>query len=641
MDDVELDDEDLELLLTLETTNGNPGERSKDANAKAGGVGEAVVPKTEPRASRDKRAAGPPSTSRPPAPPPRGRGFEGVSQHNKSRRPTQGHQVVERGTHHAETLSRIRVAKPLMGSLVLRERASLFPYYKLGDLDRTSKDAFAGAWSTLGVIVEKSFPKEGSNGGKYLVVKLGDLEDATFSLFLFGDAFAVHSLKLEYGSLLLVQCAKCKVDEKTRSLSLSVTQGDQITKVGAARDFAVCKGTRRDGQKCTMWVNARHSEFCKYHASQALKKLKNAQMQARPMLGGSQLYAHQQKELLKHERARDEMIQRQRGAKSVKNLSSSQLVKFTDKYADSVGDYSGRGLGAIRAVAKGPLRLENRINPFSGPTSKANPRGERMVNLGAQRHGGLGAGGSASGGAGGGGRSGGKRRSDEISYSKALAFVKSIGGLPAPDPNTTTKITFCPKTTKAGTAAASSGAAGKRKRVMGGGGKENRQGQPGGQGRQEDRGGRDQGPDFLVERQKKRAAQQNKFLASFSQAREQSKGKRRVESLYRSEAEDQDFAERSQRLKPLIQKEGLTEQLVATHKVKTKEGVKRFWECAACGYRVTTINAKYPKGKCPKPNCGSDVFNKAGMVRAPKVRQARDEMRVRGKEQQKFLRSVR
>ena len=61
MDDVELDDEDLELLLTLETTNGNPGERSKDADAKAGGVGEAVVPKTEPRASRDKRAAGPPS----------------------------------------------------------------------------------------------------------------------------------------------------------------------------------------------------------------------------------------------------------------------------------------------------------------------------------------------------------------------------------------------------------------------------------------------------------------------------------------------------------------------------------------------------------------------------------------------------
>ena len=54
--------------------------------------------------------------------------------------------------------------------------------------------------------------------------------------------------------------------------SLSVFDNEQILKVGTATDFGICRGTRKDGTKCTMPVNIRLCEWCEYHAGEALKR---------------------------------------------------------------------------------------------------------------------------------------------------------------------------------------------------------------------------------------------------------------------------------------------------------------------------------------------------------------------------------
>ena len=264
------------------------------------------------------------------------------------------------GQHHAELLSGLRVARPVMGSLVVRERAALFPHIRLSCLERAPVQTLASGWSTLGCIVDKSFPKQGAKGNKYLVLKLSDLQtEDTVSVFLFGDAFSEHGLKVAYGSIVLLQCAKAKHDEgqsdgkqKRRSgFSLSCDRADQVWLVGGARDYGVCKGTRRDGKHCTMHVNTSRSEYCKYHASGALKKLKAQKMNIRPQLGGSNYYAHQQKELGRQERLRMEAALRERGRRTVKPMSGDDLRKFTDRYEGASGVQGGRGIGAIRAVA--------------------------------------------------------------------------------------------------------------------------------------------------------------------------------------------------------------------------------------------------------------------------------------------------
>lgn len=56
------------------------------------------------------------------------------------------------------------------------------------------------------------------------------------------------------------------------SKSMSVDKSHQLLKVGLAADFGFCKGTRKDGERCTMPVNVRECEWCEFHAAEALKR---------------------------------------------------------------------------------------------------------------------------------------------------------------------------------------------------------------------------------------------------------------------------------------------------------------------------------------------------------------------------------
>ena len=685
MGDLEdMDDDDLAFQLTLEKDNTNT--TTKSSNEK-GGKTQEVVDDAEPRdvtttpllttptIPKDDKGAvetrvgsglGRPTTHAATGSggkEARSRGFESMNARSLKRKALAQSNAAEpssfgvlglseRGQHKAEALSGIRLARPIVGSLQVAERTTCFPYVRMNQIARASVECFNEGWSTIAVVVEKSFPKESAKGNKFLVLKIGDLESASFSLFLFGDAFAEHCHKLDFGCVVLITCAKAKADEKGGSgMSFSVSEPDQLMKVGTARDFAICKGIRRDGQPCSMPVNLRHSEYCKYHAGHALKKLKKAKMNIRPQMGGSNFYAHQAKVLGQHERARIDMMHRQRGKKSVKALSGPQLMNFTKKYTESLPN--SRGIGAIQAVAgqarggggagvtatKTPRFNGNGANiPLPLPGSKRVPAGAggstRMVDLTMSKN-----------------SSAGKSQSGSASFAKALEFVKAMGGLRAPDPNKTSSIGMRKPAKKKAT-------------EEDGGGKVKRKE------KQWSSRGEDK-PDFLVQKEKKRAALQNKFLNSFSQTRKQTQDAKGAKSLYEKEADQQDMNEASRRLKPLIQKDELTEQLANTHKVKVKcyfckqcnqchewkpvecirkghsvattQATKRFWECASCRKRLVTVGVAYPAQSCSK--CQGTTFNKVGMGRAPTIHLTkvgdRSQFKVRGEEHAKFLKSVR
>ena len=58
--------------------------------------------------------------------------------------------------------------------------------------------------------------------------------------------------------------------------ALSIEKQRQLQRIGQASDFAFCKGERRDGKPCGMWVNRAECEYCEFHAAAALRQLNKA-----------------------------------------------------------------------------------------------------------------------------------------------------------------------------------------------------------------------------------------------------------------------------------------------------------------------------------------------------------------------------
>mmetsp|Transcript_27458 Transcript_27458/g.77665 ORF Transcript_27458/g.77665 Transcript_27458/m.77665 type:complete len:731 (-) Transcript_27458:328-2520(-) len=190
------------------------------------------------------------------------------------RRPGEGHGEHARpfstsSKAEPQVFKGFRVKNPVVPGIILNERLSDVSYFSVLNLSRSTQ--VSGPWASLAVMTSKGKAKSSSAGQAYSVVKLGDLSGATVALFLFGSAFKEHWMESE-GTVFAVFDAKLRVDEDG-SRSLSVSSGEQLLKVGTAADFGFCKGTRKDGSRCTMAVNVRECEWCEYHAGEALKRM--------------------------------------------------------------------------------------------------------------------------------------------------------------------------------------------------------------------------------------------------------------------------------------------------------------------------------------------------------------------------------
>jgi minichromosome maintenance protein 10 len=171
---------------------------------------------------------------------------------------------------------------------------------------------------------------------------------------LFGDAHAEHWKETE-GSLVAVVAAKASKSEG-RDLSLSVDRGAQLFKLGTSADFALCKGERRDGLRCTMAVNARLCEYCPFHASAQLKTMQSSRQE----LGGNTLATHLHKQ----------QIAAARGAGGHLGRAAPPKVP-SGRFGPPPVAAQGSG---IRGMARGaPVRAEQPLQHAAGSA------GSRMV----------------------------------------------------------------------------------------------------------------------------------------------------------------------------------------------------------------------------------------------------------------------
>lgn len=110
----------------------------------------------------------------------------------------------------------------------------------------------AGAdWVTVGVLASRSAPQIGRTGNTYATWRLTDFQ-ADVTVLLFGEAYEAHKHDIMEGSVVLLSHPSVLPAKERSSFALSVSAGAQLTKLGTCPVFAICKASRKDGNRCTM-----------------------------------------------------------------------------------------------------------------------------------------------------------------------------------------------------------------------------------------------------------------------------------------------------------------------------------------------------------------------------------------------------
>lgn len=134
----------------------------------------------------------------------------------------------------------------------------------------------------MGIIASKSEAKAHVNNkaSKYMVITLTDLK-WDISLYLFNSGFEKY-WKLTVGTVIAILNTSIMppTQAATNKFSLTVNSSeDTILEIGKARDLGFCKSIKKDGKTCDNWVDARHTEYCEFHAAMALEKTRAARME--------------------------------------------------------------------------------------------------------------------------------------------------------------------------------------------------------------------------------------------------------------------------------------------------------------------------------------------------------------------------
>ncbi|KAK4620822.1 DNA replication licensing factor mcm10 [Fulvia fulva] len=124
---------------------------------------------------------------------------------------------------------------------------------------------------------------------KFMVLKLCDLK-WEIDCFLFGTAFN-QFWKLTPGTLLAIMNPAIlppKGNQHDGKFSLKLgSSEDAVMEVGLARDLGYCSATKRDGQKCTEWIDKRKTEACEFHLNLQIEKARKGNMTVNTMFRGT------------------------------------------------------------------------------------------------------------------------------------------------------------------------------------------------------------------------------------------------------------------------------------------------------------------------------------------------------------------
>lgn len=173
----------------------------------------------------------------------------------------------------------IRIVHPLLSSATLQERmqgrkpisfARLKSHVEHGDLKED--------WAIAGVVLTKSPTKTTSKGGQFSIWRLSDLhgEIKTVSLFLFSQAYK-DLWKTAEGMVICILNPSVLERNEDRNIeaALSIDRSAKVMILGQSRDMGTCRSRKKNGDKCTAFVNLGQCEYCVYHVKQEYNKACN------------------------------------------------------------------------------------------------------------------------------------------------------------------------------------------------------------------------------------------------------------------------------------------------------------------------------------------------------------------------------
>ncbi|XP_071816811.1 protein MCM10 homolog [Apostichopus japonicus] len=174
-----------------------------------------------------------------------------------------------------EYYSKIRVSNPVVSMSALKVKMQQRKMLRLSILKRHVKGAdVEGDWVTIGVIISKSSPKTSKTGKQFSIWKLNDLSRncPLVSLFLFGKSHEDHWKTMEGTVVGLLNAKVMPPKDGSDDVSLSVDNPQKLLVLGKSKDMGWCKGSKKDGGRCTMFVNKSECEWCDYHIQSQYKK---------------------------------------------------------------------------------------------------------------------------------------------------------------------------------------------------------------------------------------------------------------------------------------------------------------------------------------------------------------------------------
>ncbi|XP_053691876.1 protein MCM10 homolog [Sabethes cyaneus] len=173
----------------------------------------------------------------------------------------------------------IRIVHPLVSSTVLQERMQgrkAVPMVRLkyhienGNLKED--------WALAGVVLSKSPTKTTAKGGQFAIWKLSDLhgEIKVISLFLFSQAYK-DLWKTAEGMVICILNPGVleRNDDKNSVATLSIDKSSKVMILGQSKDMGTCRSKKKNGEKCTAFVNLSECEYCVYHVKQEYNKACN------------------------------------------------------------------------------------------------------------------------------------------------------------------------------------------------------------------------------------------------------------------------------------------------------------------------------------------------------------------------------
>lgn len=261
---------------------------------------------------------------------------------------------------HVEEFSKLSIKNRTVPSAEIRAALAGRKVYRVSDLARTSRtqlddgDRNGVSWVLVALLGEKSAMRTSTSGrgGMFQSWTLTDFT-STISLFVFGNALDAYS-KIEVGSIVVVASPQLLPASERKSFAISVSQVNQLTKIGTCPDYGICRGRRKDGHRCTMVVNAR-SGYCQFHVAEEYKR---AMVAATGNLGTGSKSGHVMNKFEYSNRQETNVSQGRYGqevAKRVDEMASMSTIGSRPRgfASSSAGDYGAAPTAAPAGAASG------------------------------------------------------------------------------------------------------------------------------------------------------------------------------------------------------------------------------------------------------------------------------------------------